>query len=270
MLRVLVLTLLGAATAVGASFTNPLGMGYSEWLLPTTNNQWVGSTTQIAADASGALYLLMQCPLTVPTSLTNWTSCVTKLSADGATELWQNVLTFQASTMAVSAAGDVFLIPATQLPNTTLYVVKLGAGGSGVAWQATALVNPASPSPFVPALAADSEGRTYVAGVTGGGATSGWTSVVIRLNAAGSGIDYTISPKCGEFPMQCCHVNLLPGAAMGAETRQSTIFLCNVRLQEDRSTGYAPNTINLRLAAENSTEFSSCSGTSRPKRPNDT
>src|SRR5580693_76127 len=105
--NVLVLTLLGAATAMAASSANLLGVDYSEWLPAGA------SATQIATDASGAIYLLIS-------------SSVTKLSADGKTMLWQDALGFQASAMAVTPSGDVFVIPTFQSSETSIYVAKLG------------------------------------------------------------------------------------------------------------------------------------------------
>jgi uncharacterized protein (TIGR03437 family) len=178
--NVLVLALLGAAAAMAASSANLLGVDYSEWLPAGA------PATQIATDTSGAIYLLMDCPLSPPTGLTNFTSCVTKLYADGKTMLWQDVLGFQASAMAVTPSGDVFVIPTVQSSETSLYVAKLGAAGSGIAWQAPAGSGFLFFQSFPPVLAADSQGRTYVAAPY-----SGTTTLVVRLNAAGSGIDYT-------------------------------------------------------------------------------
>ena len=141
--NVLVLTLLVAANAAAAS-TNLLGVDYTEWL---------AAATQIASDTSGALYLLANCPVSGPA-----TSCVTKLSADGKTVLWQDALGFQATTMALSPAGDVFVVPAIQPSDTSLYVAKPGAYVS-------------SPS---------AETSSYAT-----------ASLVVRLNAAGSGVDWT-------------------------------------------------------------------------------
>jgi uncharacterized protein (TIGR03437 family) len=169
--RLMVLT--STAFAASGTSANLLGVNYSEWF---------AATTQMATDASGALYLLGSCPVASES-----VSCVTKLSADGNTTLWQDVLSFQTNTMAVSPSGDVFVVPVVQPSDASLYVAKLGAGGSGVAWQAAAGFLPLANAFYVPVLAADAQGRAYVA------ALSGPTGVatVARINAAGSAIDYS-------------------------------------------------------------------------------
>jgi uncharacterized protein (TIGR03437 family) len=166
--------LLVAANAAAAS-ANVLGVDYSEWL---------PAATQMATDTSGALYLLTNCPVSGAAA-----SCVTKLSVDGKTMLWQDALGFQASTMAVSPAGDVFVIPVIQPSDTSLYVAKLGAAGSGIAWKAAAGFLP--PAPLGALLAADSEGRTYVSAPSSDTSYYENASLVVRLNAAGSAVDWT-------------------------------------------------------------------------------
>ena len=159
--------------AAPATSANLLGVDYSEWMT---------ATTQMATDSSGALYLLGSCPLASGTA-----SCVTKLSADGKTILWQDVLTFQTSTMAVSPSGDVFVVPVAQSSDTSLYVAKLGAAGSGVAWEAAAGFLPLANAVYVPVLATDTQGRAYVAAIS----SSAGVTTVVRLNAAGGAIDYS-------------------------------------------------------------------------------
>jgi uncharacterized protein (TIGR03437 family) len=171
---VLVLTLLVAANAAAAS-ANLLGVDYSEWF---------AAGTQMATDTSGALYLLTACPISGPA-----TSCVTKLSADGTTMLWQDALGFQTTTMAVSPAGDVFVLPAIQPLDTSLYVAKLGAAGSGIAWKAAAGFLP--PASLAEVLAADAQGRTYVSAPASDINGYDLASLVVRLNAAGSAVDWT-------------------------------------------------------------------------------
>jgi uncharacterized protein (TIGR03437 family) len=172
--NVLVLTLLVAANAAAAS-TNVLGGDYSEWF---------PAATQMATDTSGSLYLLANCPGSGAA-----TSCVTKLSADGKTMLWQDALGLQASTMAVSPAGDVFVIPVIQPADTSLYVAKLGAAGSGIAWKAAAGFLPPATAGAV--LAADSQGRTYVSAPSADTSSYDTSALVVRLNAAGNAVDWT-------------------------------------------------------------------------------
>src|SRR5664279_3694425 len=83
-------------TATGAS-PNLLGLSSSEW--------FAANPTQIAMDNSGALYILA--PYAVPGE--NDADSVTKLSPDGTTVLWQNMLGFLVGAMAVPASGDVFV-----------------------------------------------------------------------------------------------------------------------------------------------------------------
>ena len=166
----LCLALLSAAGAVAQPSGFPLGVGYSEWL-----NDYA---TQIATDSSGAIYLLQ--PYCVHTSVT----CVTKLSADGNTMLWYNQLGFAVNAMAVDPNGGVYVIPQGQPQDTSIYVAKLAAGGTGLAWQAPVGVMRGAVVPTV--LAADSQGRAYVAAYSGPNAAA-----VVRLNAAGSAVDYT-------------------------------------------------------------------------------
>ncbi len=90
--------------------------------------------------------------------------------------------------MAVTPSGDVFVIPTFQSSQTSIYVAKLGAAGSGIAWQASAGSGFLFLQSFPPVLAADSQGRTYVAAPN-----SGATALLVSLNAAGSAVDYTAS-----------------------------------------------------------------------------
>jgi sugar lactone lactonase YvrE len=145
-------------------------VGYSEWA------PW--DVFQIATDSSGALYLSAGC---TPTSLT----CVTKLSADGKTILWQNSLGFIPTAMAVDPNGGVYVIPFPQPGDTSVYVVKLGVGGTGIAWK-TPVGFSLAPETLQAFLAADSSGRAYVAGLSGDNVAD-----VVRLNADGSGVDYS-------------------------------------------------------------------------------
>jgi uncharacterized protein (TIGR03437 family) len=150
-----------------------LGVNYSDWLNYPPND----GVEAIAADSSGSLYILSNI---IP-------STVTKLSADGTTILWQNQLGFAASAMAVDPNGGVYVIPVSQPGDTSVYVAKLGANGTSLAWKTPAGFIPMS----APVLAADSQGRAYVAAqyITNNFITQ--TADVVRLNAAGSGVDYT-------------------------------------------------------------------------------
>jgi uncharacterized protein (TIGR03437 family) len=163
------LILLSAASAVAQMSAFPLGVGYSEWL-----NDY---STQIATDSSGAIYLLQ------PYCSNTASSCVTKLSADGSTMLWDNAVGFSVNAMAVDPTGGVYVIPQSQPQDASIYVAKLAAGGTGLAWKVAVGLMPGGPS----AIAADSQGRAYVAAASGPIAAG----VVVRVNATGSGVDYS-------------------------------------------------------------------------------
>jgi len=151
-----------------------LGVDYSEWLTPNAK--------QLATDSSGALYILSDSSISTA-SPTSW---VTKLSADGKTILWQNELGFAVYTMAVDFNGGVYVAPVSLPGDDTLFVAKLNAGGTGVAWKAR--VGFIQPVGKLPLLVADSSGRAYVAGSSD---SQNSESPVVRLNAAGSAVEYT-------------------------------------------------------------------------------
>ncbi len=166
----LCMALLGATAGIAQTSGFLLGVDFSEY---------AGPEKQIATDSAGNLYILGSCP-----SLTAF--CVTKLLADGKTIVWQNTLGFAAFTMAVDPGGGVYVIPEGQTGDTSVSVVKLGPNGSGIAWQTSVGFLPAAGGQAL--LAVDSQGRAYVAGTVD--STIGATEVV-RLNAAGTGVDYT-------------------------------------------------------------------------------
>jgi len=167
----LCLALLSATASSAAASGFMLGVDYSEW----------GSGGLIKTDSSGALYSLAACSDAVLPPF-----CVTKLSADGMTILWQNNLGFEACCMAVDPSGGVYVIPLSQPGDTSTYVAKLSAHGTGLAWKAP--VGSFLTLAGGGILAVDSQGRVYVAGVHD--AASG-TGGVVRLNAAGTAVDYT-------------------------------------------------------------------------------
>src|ERR1035438_7429888 len=181
-ITLLCLALLSASVATAATSGFLLGVDYSEWLGL--------NTTQIAADRSGAFYILS----TFPESRGSTPSWVTKLSVDGKTMQWQNKLGFAVSTMAVDPNGGVYVTPLSLAGDTSLFVAKLSADGTGVAWKTPVgfLVAPG----LLPVLAADSLGRAYVAGnrtyVAGNYAPANNTADLVRLNTAGSAVDFTV------------------------------------------------------------------------------
>jgi uncharacterized protein (TIGR03437 family) len=207
------LALLSATAGLAQSSGFLLGVDYIEY----------ADAKQIATDSAGNLYVLGGCPVVL-------TSCVTKLSADGKAIVWQNTLAFVSFSMAVNPGGGVYVIPESQAGDTSVSVAKLGPSGSGIAWQ--------TPVGFLPAaggqalLAADSQGRAYVAGTVD--ATNGVTQVV-RLNATGTGVDYTARVTGAATSLA---VDGVGGAfvAGNQEPDVSPIFLA--RLAPDGSAGF--------------------------------
>ena len=146
-----------------------LGVDYSE-PLPST-------VSQIAADSSGALYVLANCEGVTTSSA----DCVIKLSADGKTVLWQDSLGFGVQIMTVDPAGGVYVVPASHQGDIFISVARLAPGGTGIAWRAEV----STVQPGWVSMAADSAGRLCVAGPNAAGGSS-----VVVLNAAGTALDY--------------------------------------------------------------------------------
>lgn len=118
------------------------------------------------------------------------------------------------SQIAVDPSGGVYVLSSLSTavagvpPAPSLFVAKLSADGSGIAWEAQVPNLP----PFEPApvLAVDPQGRAYVAGESD---TSNEVGSVARLKADGSGIDYIAkvagSAGCSMMPRNavstwCC------------------------------------------------------------------
>src|ERR1022692_1241711 len=156
-----------------------LGVDYSEWL--TLN------ATLITTDSSGALYIASAPP-------GGWSNYVTKLSSDGKTILWQHQFGFWVIAMAVDPSGGVYVIPMSMPGDTSTYVAKLSADGTGIAWETP--VGFIAPSALggqrPPVIAADSQGRAYVAASND---AANDQANVVRLNAAGTAVDYTTQVK---------------------------------------------------------------------------
>ena len=166
----LCLTLLTAAGAQAAASGFLMGLDYSEWG-PFSLAGW----PSIAVDNSGALYILISCPANYPSPY-----CLTKLSADGKTIIWQNNLGF-AGPMAVDPSGDVYV---AGWESFDVFVEKLSADGTSVVWKTQLLAtNQAVGLNSGISLAVDSTGRVFLTcdAVIGG--------EVVRLNAGGA-IDY--------------------------------------------------------------------------------
>ena len=176
------LALLSTTAAIAASSGLPLGVvDYSEWTNP--------DTMQIAADGTGALYMLVSC-----TNSGLSPSCVIKLTADGKTIVWQNALGFTASAMAVDPHGGVFVTAySPDGESSHVFVEKLTADGTSVSWR-TQIGSDLSPSSTnrLFSLAVDSTGRAFAAGYD----EASGEGYVVRLNAAGA-VDYTTSVTGG-------------------------------------------------------------------------
>jgi uncharacterized protein (TIGR03437 family) len=208
------LALLSASGAMAQSASALLGVDYSEWL-PL-------AVVQMATDSSGAIYFLSPgyggCP-----------SCVTKLSADGTAILWQNQLELGAYTMAVDPGGDVFVIPMTQASDESYYVAKLNPSGKCIAWKVPigSVASPPGSAGMPPILlAADTQGRAYAV-------TANDPATVVRVNAAGSGVDYT---EAVTGTATSIAVDSSGAAFVAGHTIASTGFLA--RLASDGSAGY--------------------------------
>ncbi len=156
------------ASANAATFL--LGADYSEFAPP--------STSAMRTDSSGSLYFLSTCQSSASPS-----KCVTKLSADGKTILWQSHLGFSPSALAVDPNGGVY-VTGYQLGTPSVFLEKLNDAGTGLAWKTQIAIGNIL---AVYSLAADSQGRVYVAGSFGDYSQG---SQVIRVNAAGDAVDY--------------------------------------------------------------------------------
>jgi uncharacterized protein (TIGR03437 family) len=165
--------LLSAVCAYAAPAEFLLGTNFSEWLNPAS------LVSGVATDTSGALYIL--------SNPSGGSSTVSKLSADGKTIVWQNQLTFVGNAMAVDPSGGVYVTSVNTEANRTVYVAKLSASGIGLAWMMPAGFTALSP----PVLAVDSQGRLYVTAQYTTNNFITQTADVVRVNAAGSAIDYT-------------------------------------------------------------------------------
>lgn len=177
------LLILVAATAGFAQTAAPsflLGMDYNEWG-PINPSYGLGSRpTQITADSSGNLYILMSC--TGGLDGLPPAACMTKLSADGKTILGQTVLGFPNS-VAVAGDGSIYLVAGAEF---NLVAQRLASDGTTVDWTTTLGPNQGSQG-----MAVDATGRMFVA--LGG--------EVVRLNAAGA-VDAT-------FPGSTCGAQVL-------------------------------------------------------------
>jgi uncharacterized protein (TIGR03437 family) len=226
-----------------------LGADYSEWL--------PAYVTQIATDSSGALYILSACTQTATYSPY---PCVTKLSADGKTILWQNNLGFTVEylgglpePMAVDPNGGVYLIPTSNSGDASIFVAKLRADGTGLEWKAPVggFLTPGLPA----VLAVDSQGRAYVAGTHG---LNSQGSGVVRLNAAGTAVDYS-----AQVPGTAASIAV---DGSGAAFIAGSGFLA--RLAQDGSAGFYSTTpsfssVSVAVDATGNAVVYACNGTNQ-------
>jgi hypothetical protein len=177
--RALCLVLLTSAALATTPYV-PLGLNYSEWG-PYLGAVSASPVQQIAADGSGDLYVLSFCSLAY-----NAPSCLTKLSADGKTVVWQNTLTFTDGGIAVDPIGNVYLVA----PGATAQsgaVEKLSSADGSVVW--TTQVSGAGTGS---GITVDATGRVFlgIATCSSSCPPAGVTWLIVRLNTAGS-IDTT-------------------------------------------------------------------------------
>ncbi|HVV45212.1 MAG TPA: hypothetical protein VHC72_08390, partial [Bryobacteraceae bacterium] len=142
----LVCSILLSCAALAAAAEFRLGLNYAEWGPYSV----LSLNQQLGVDSAGTLYILSPCSGDAFSP-----SCLTKLSADGKTVLWQQNLTSRVIAMAVDPNGGVFLIPGSTGPAV---VEKLGGDGM-VVWK-TQFADGAAPNS---GLAADASGRAFVA-----------------------------------------------------------------------------------------------------------
>jgi uncharacterized protein (TIGR03437 family) len=126
--------------------------------------------------------------------------------------------------MAVDPKGGVYVIPEWQVGDTSYYVAKLNSGGTGLAWNTPVAMLPT-------ALAADSQGRAYVAGFI---SLNTWEGGIVRLNAIGSAVDYTAQIEGVPFAIAVDGT----GAAFAAGLTVGVAGGFLVRLAPDGSAGF--------------------------------
>jgi len=165
----LCLTLASAAGAQSAASGFLLGIDYIEWGPLRVSGP-------IAADSSGDLYIPANC-----TPAGDSATCMTKVSPDGKTILWQTSLGYP-NELAVGADGSVYAV-AGEVFN--LVATRLAADGTTVLWTTVLGPNLGAASGCA-AMGVDSTGRAFVAvdSLDSGGTRNGCH--VVRLNTAGA------------------------------------------------------------------------------------
>ena len=164
-----------------------------------------------------------------------WSNYVTKLSSDGKTILWQHQFGFWVVAMAVDPSGGVYVIPMSMPGDTSIYVAKLSADGTGIAWETP--VGFIAPSALggqrPPVIAADSQGRAYVAASND---AANDQANVVRLSADGTAVDYTTQVKGAVAAISVDH----SGAAFvaGFSVSQNDVKSFLARVAPDGTSGF--------------------------------
>ncbi len=208
-MKVLLAALLSAAAASAASGSFLLGVDYSKPLTAVSGAPLSIAVTGHGLNGGAFVFVLGQAQdqFEIPAGATVLgstipSSYVQELSPDG-TVIWSTVLGFNASAFAVDSAGAVYLASgANPGPNSAdpAFVAKLQPGGKSFAYEVpfgSGLIQNT-------AIAVDSGGRAYVAGIVNRNGTllttakallttaaAGNTNAfVLRVNAAGTALDY--------------------------------------------------------------------------------
>ncbi len=208
-MRVLLAALLSAGAAFAASGSFLLGVDYSKPLTTVPGTLLGIAVAGHGPNGSAFVFVLGQAQdqFGIPTGATVLgstipSSYVQELSADG-TVIWSTVLGFNASAFAVDSAGGVYLASgANPGPNSAdpAFVAKLQPGGKSFAYEVPIGFGLIQNT----AIAVDSGGRAYVAGIVNRNGTLFTTAralrttaaagnvnaFVLRVNAAGTALDY--------------------------------------------------------------------------------
>jgi uncharacterized protein (TIGR03437 family) len=209
--------LFGAATGMAASNGFPLG-------IDSTGPSAYGNP--VATDNSGASYFAD--PDVNCSTIASSGPCVTKLAPDGKTVVWQNSMPYG---VQVDPNGGVYT--EVQDANTGgLYVEKLGVDGNSIVWKVPVATGP---GPVYWSFTVDPTGRVY------GAITQSSQSVLVRVKADGSGIDYT-APLAG-----------LP-KFLAADGAGSAILVLDVSPQPQQQ-GTVDSYVLTRLSADGSSQL---------------
>ena len=155
----------------------PLGLNSTEWG-PYLGAISASPVQKIAVDGSGEIYVQALCSLG-----DNASSCLTKLSADGKSIVWQNTLPFTGGGIAVDPNGSAYLsAPGNSAQGAA--IEKLSSVDGTVVWSTQVAGAGAGAG-----LAVDATGRVFLTTSQGGQCTPSSCPPpivnVVRLNTAG-------------------------------------------------------------------------------------